>query len=146
MSLVRLLLIEISNFSVLDEPSNTSMIRYYETLAKNHMDQYLNLLMKKVQNPTIRIDANVVGHRKSRHGGGGQKNNFTKMEIAQEFAIQFFETLMDSFHNFKHYCQTVKSSEEQESECDIILNSEADDAILASALKEYDFKLQNVNF
>ena len=107
------------------------------------MDQYLNLLMKKVQNPTV-IDANVVGHRKSRHGGGGQKNNFTKMEIAQEFAIQFFETLMDSFHNFKHYCQTVKSSE-QESECDI-LNSEADDAILASALKEYAFKLQNVNF
>ena len=53
MSLVRPLLIEvISNFSVLDEPSNTSMIRYYETLAKNHMDQYLNLLMKKVQNPT----------------------------------------------------------------------------------------------
>ena len=102
------------------------------------MDQYLNLLMKKVQNPTG-IDANVVGHRKSRHGG--QKNNFTKMEIAQEFAIQFFQTLMDSFHNFKHHCQTVSSTEE--SECDI-LNSEADDAILASALKEYDYKLQNV--
>ena len=115
------------------------MIRYYETLAKNHMDQYLNLLMKKVQNPTV-IDANVVGHRKSSRQKF-RENEFTKMEVAQEYAIQFFQTLMDSFHNFKHHCQTVSSTEE--SECDI-LNSEADDAILASALKEYDYKLQNV--
>ena len=142
MSLVRPLLIEISNFSVLDEPSNTSMIRYYETLAKNHMDQYLNLLMRKVQNPTV-IDANVVGHRKSSRQKF-RENEFTKMEVAQEYAIQFFQTLMDSFHNFKHYCQTVPLTTEESAECDIIINSETEDAVLASAFKEYDYKLQNI--
>ena len=130
--------------SVLDEPSNISTIRYYETLAKNHMDQYLNLLMKKVQNPTV-IDANVVGHRKSSRQKF-RENEFTKMEVAQEYAIQFFQTLMDSFHNFKHYCQTVPLTTEESAECDIILNSETEDAILASAFKEYDYKLQNINF
>ena len=34
-------------FAVLDEPSNSSMVDYYETRAKNHLSQYLNLLVSK---------------------------------------------------------------------------------------------------
>merc|ERR1719210_2105605 len=49
--------------SFLENPSNQSMIHHYEHLAKNHMDQYLDILLK---NPPIdfpKKNSNLIGSR-----------------------------------------------------------------------------------
>ena len=112
---------------VLDEPSNSSMIHVYETRAKNHLDQYLNLLLKK--KPKINEDVpTLIGRRKSNKKPKNSK-------IPHEVTLRFFENMIQGFNNFKNYC-----SEKNSYECSIL---DEDDAILAKALKEYDNKLKD---
>ena len=101
------------------------MIDYYEALAKTHMDQYLDLLMKK---PKINLNINLIGQRRQ------PSKKKPKTEITQKFALQFFESLMDSYHNFKIFCHKSKSTE-----CSMF---NTDNSILATALKDYENMLE----
>ena len=103
------------------------MVHVYETRAKNHLDQYLNLLLKK--KPKINENApTLIGQRKS-------KKKPKNSKIPQEVALRFFENIIQGFNNFKNYCSDANTYE-----CSIL---DEDEAILAKALKEYDNKLKD---
>ena len=109
------------------------MIHHYEHLAKNHMDQYLDILLKNPHNDLSKENSNLIGSR---------VKSLQKMKVAkkattvpQQFALKFFQTLMTSFRNYKEFCKNNFSEE-----CAIF---DQDDAILANALKDYDHILRN---
>ena len=122
-------------FSVLDQPSNTSMVHYYETLAKNHLDQYVDLLLKKPK-PKINLNENInlVGNRKLKNGRNVFKKD--KSLVTGEFAMRFFQSLLGSFHDFQNYCENKFTKE-----CEMF---DDDNAILAKALKDYDLILNKI--
>ena len=112
---------------VLDEPSNASMIEHYEKRAKNHLDNYMNLLLRDPNRNEFEMPS-LIGNRQS-------KDLISKKDahkIPQEVAFHFFENLIQSFHDFKDYC-----SENDSSEC-AILETDNDKFILAKALNDYD--------
>ena len=122
-------------YLVLDQPSNTSMVQYYETLAKNHLDQYVNLLLKKPKSYiNLNENINLVGNRKSKNGRNILKKD--KTLVTGEFAMRFFQSLLGSFHDFQNYCENKFTKE--------CLMFEDDNAILAKALKDYDLILNKI--
>ena len=122
-------------YLVLDQPSNTSMVQYYETLAKNHLDQYVNLLLKKPKSYiNLNENINLVGNRKSKNGRNILKKD--KTLVTGEFAMRFFQSLLGSFHDFQNYCENKFTKE--------CLMFEDDNAILAKALKDYDLILNEI--
>ena len=122
-------------YLVLDQPSNTSMVQYYETLAKNHLDQYVNLLLKKPKSYiNLNENINLVGNRKSKNGRNILKKD--KTLVTGEFAMRFFQSLLGSFHDFQNYCENKFIKE-----CQMF---EDDNAILAKALKDYDLILNKI--
>ena len=111
------------------------MVQYYETLAKTHLDQYVNLLLKKPKSYiNLNENINLVGNRKSKNG-----RNFLKKDktlVTGEFAMRFFQSLLGSFHDFQNYCENKLTKE-----CQMF---EDDNAILAKALKDYDLILNEI--
>ena len=123
------------------------MVDYYETRAKNHLSQYLNLLVnkqdqkKKTSQPKIDDfdDAapNLIGIRKRKKSANlnwstsQSGGSIDKTKIPQEVAQNFIENMMHTFHNFKDYC----ADNIYASECTLL---DDNDAILANAIKDYD--------
>ena len=103
------------------------MIEHYEKRAKNHLDNYMNLLLRDPNRNEFEMPS-LIGNRQS-------KDPIKKKDahkIPQEVAFHFFENLIQSFHDFKDYC-----SENDSSEC-AILETDNDKYILAKALNDYD--------
>ena len=120
-------------FKVLENPSNQSMIHHYENLAKNHMDQYLDILLKNSPSDSPKDNSNLIGSRsKSLQNMKVAKKGTT---VPQQFALNFFQTLITSFRNYKKFCKNDFTPE-----CAIF---DQDDAVLANALKDYDHILRN---
>ena len=107
------------------------MVHYYETMAKNHLDQYLQLLLHTNSHP----EHYGIGSRRSK---SAKKSKTPKQRIAREFATKIFTNLLDSFHEFKKFCEGNKSA----TDCLIL---DRDDLILANAIKSYAVTLKKTD-
>ena len=107
------------------------MVHYYETMAKNHLDQYLQLLL----HTNSHLDHDGIGFRRSK---SANKSKTPRQKIAREFATKIFANLLSSFHDFKRFC------EENESAADCLI-LDRDDLILANAIKSYSVTLNKAD-
>ena len=110
------------------------MVNHYENMAKNHMDLYLDLLLKKNKSGDQNFVSNdSIGKRKSKL----KPEEKNKKIVPQEFAVNFFSSLLDGYRKFKNYCK-INNTEE----CEIF---DSDDAILAKAIKKYNGIIENTD-
>ena len=100
-------------------------------MAKNHLDQYLQLLLHTKSQP----EYDGIGSRSSKTT---KKSKTKRHRIAREFATKIFSSLLNSFHDFKHFCERNKSA----ADCMIL---DRQDLILASAIKSYTVKLEKTD-
>ena len=112
------------------------MVNHYENMAKNHMDIYLNLLLKKNISAGDQnfVSNDWIGKRKSKSKPKEENN---KKIVPQEFAVNFFSSLLGGYRKFKNYCK-IKYTEE----CEIF---DSDDAILSKAIKKYNSIFENTD-
>ena len=112
------------------------MVNHFENMAKNHMDMYLNLLLKKNKSAGDQnfVSNDSIGKRKSKSKPKEENN---KKIVPQEFAVNFFSSLLGGYRKFKNYCK-INNTEE----CDIF---DSDDAILAKAIKKYNGIFENTD-
>ena len=82
-------------FIVENQPSNATMISYYESQARNHVKQYFQVLENQ---RTMDLNLDLIPPRRteklSNRGGAMQEAT----------ALAFFEQLMESFRDFKDFC------------------------------------------
>ena len=94
-----------------DQPSNLTMIRNYERLAKTHLNKYLKKLKLKENEPSVPepiIDNDMIGSRSSYSIYPTQR----KQVMFESLALQFVGRLQESFHTFKDYCAKIDNAEE----------------------------------
>ena len=97
-----------------NEPSNLTMIKHYESLAKKHIIKYLDAFNAKEKKP-IKISNTVndiIGPRHSVDVSYSIYPNQNKKVVFESLALQFVGRLQDSFLNFKNYCASINNIEE----------------------------------
>ena len=97
------------------------MVRKYEILAKNHMDQYFELLKKKTTRGGIENQVELIGHR--------QLSEAPRDTMAEYLAMEFFSRMLDNFHDFKDYC-----AQSEDPDCGVLDN---DDVLIAEAIENW---------
>ncbi len=93
----RLELMESALYMFENEPSNLTMIKEYEAMAKVHLKQYFDVL--KARNDRKVIEHDMLGSRLTSPAIRGSRSVMT-----EHMALEFFSQLMQSFDNFKTYC------------------------------------------
>ena len=97
------------------------MIKEYEVLAKNHMDQYFALLKRRQDDPGHDQANDNIGHRR-------QLAESPRDKMVEYLALEFFGRLLESFHDFRDYC----AHNEHDADCIAISDSSGDDKLLLS--------------
>merc|ERR1712156_886306 len=97
-----------------NEPSNLTMIKHYESLAKKHIIKYLDAFNAKEKKPfKISNTVNdIIGPRHSVDVSYSIYPNQNKKVVFESLALQFVGRLQDSFLNFKNYCASIDNVEE----------------------------------
>ena len=96
------------------EPSNLTMIKEYERIAKTHINKYFetfNMKEKKHMESLNMVD-DMIGPRKY-----SIYANQKKQVVFESLALQFIGRLQNSFLDFKNYCASINNLEE---DCAII--------------------------
>ena len=96
-----------------NDPSNITMIKHYESMAKTHLKKYLEAFNTKGKEPfkisnTVK---DVIGPRYSIDMSYSNPNQKKKV-VFESLALQFVGRLQESFFNFKSYCSSIDNVEE----------------------------------
>ena len=96
------------------EPSNSTMIREYERIAKTHINKYFETFNMKEKEPSesLNVIDDMIGPRKY-----SIYPNQKKQVVFESLALQFIGRLQNSFLDFKNYCASINNAEE---DCAII--------------------------
>ena len=73
---------------------NATIDKQYEILAKNHMDQYFNILKKRKQG-MLEDPEDFIGHL---------SEEVPKDQMTEYLVMEFFSRMLNSFRDFKYYC------------------------------------------
>lgn len=121
---------------VLEEPSNETTVRNYEVLAKSQIDQYLSILQQKAtsQNDPEKM-ADILGQRNSLK----RQMKMERREITEYLALEFFQRLYESFHNFQDFCSSPRNIDTDD--CKILLRNDTNNFLFVDTLKHYNFLL-----
>ena len=96
-----------------NDPSNVTMIKHYESMAKTHLNKYLEAFNTKGKEPfkisnTVK---DVIAPRYSIDMSYSNPNQKKKV-VFESLALQFVGRLQESFFNFKSYCSSINNAEE----------------------------------
>ena len=86
-----------------EQPVNSTMVENLEILAKNHITQYLQTLKSKENHSSLET-TNLIGSR-------SLKRPRSRQIMIDSVAIEFFGRLMESYNNFKDYCEKTNHLE-----------------------------------
>ena len=91
------------------EPSNLTMIKQYESMAKTHLNKYFQALQTKERGPVenLNVVSDMIGPRKY-----SIYPTQKKQVVFESLALQFVGRLQESFFNFKSYCSSIDNVEE----------------------------------
>ena len=123
---LKMSMIILTFFAVESQPSNKTTIKKYETMAKQHMNQYFQT-MKNRQLPNQIPTGDLIGTRKLLNQG--DQNHRGKM--VEYLALEFFGRLMESFDDFKDYCE-----DHDDPDCNMLNIEDAEMIKIVENLKE----------
>jgi hypothetical protein len=113
-------------FAVLQEPTKEDT-KNYEVLARIHIDQYFKMLEDRKEMSSQDID--LIGQRDSWRN----QIQAPRGEILEPLAIEFFQKLLDNFHQFQDQCSSKYSDE-----CDILPQGLDFQTLYTNTIEKYD--------